>query len=144
MFSEEPFQVMRGPPLKITFTKDSILCGYFYSRSIPFCWKDAVRDQLQSIETKGEIEKNPIGEPYEWCPLVIVPKKDSNKARNTADLAGLNLLVKRPAYPTRVPGEVVARFPPDMQFFTTLDSRDGYWQIPLDEASSKLTACMTL
>ena len=30
-----------------------------------------------------------------------------------------------------------------MKYFTTLDSRHGYWQIPLDEASSKLTTFIT-
>ena len=30
-----------------------------------------------------------------------------------------------------------------MKYFPTLDSRHGYWQIPLDEASSKLTTSIT-
>ena len=130
--------------MKIMLSEDAIPCGYFNERWILFLWKDAVRDQLQSMENKGAIEKVPIGEPYEWChPLVIVSKKESNESRITVDLTVLNKFVKRPAYPTRVPREVVPGFPPGMTFLPTLDSRHGYWQIPLDEASSKLSTFMS-
>ena len=33
--------------------------------------------------------------------------------------------------------------PPGMKYFTTLGSRHREWQIPLDEASSKLTTFIT-
>ena len=59
------------------------------------------------------------------------------------DLTGLNKYVQRPAYPTRVPSEVVASIPPGMRYFTTLDSRHSYWQVPLNEESSKLTTFTT-
>ena len=75
--------------------------------------------------------------------MVVVPKKSSAEPRITVDLTGLNKYVERPAYPTRVPSEVVASVNPGMEYFTTLDSRHGYWQIPLDEASFKLTTFIT-
>ena len=71
--------------------------------------------------------------------MLVVPKKSSAEPRITVDLTGLNKYVERPAYPTHVPSEVVVTVPPGMKHFTTLDSRHGYCQIPLDEASSKLT-----
>ena len=75
--------------------------------------------------------------------MVIVPKKDSSEPRITVDLTGLNKYVRRPAYPTRVPREVVASIPRGMKYFTTMDSRHGYWEVPLDQESSKLTTFMT-
>ena len=75
--------------------------------------------------------------------MVVVPKKASAEPRITVDFTGLNKYVERPAYPTRGPSEVVASIPPDMRYFTTLDSRHGYWQIPLDAESSKLTTFIT-
>ena len=100
--------------------------------------------QLSSMVSKGVIEKVPVGESLTWChPMVVVPKKSSAEPRITVDLTGLNKYVEHPAYPTRVPSEVVASVPPGMKYFTTLDSRHGYWQIPLDEASSKLTTFIT-
>ena len=59
------------------------------------------------------------------------------------DLTDLNKFVKRPVHRTRVPREVVAAIPPAMKVFTTLDSRHEYWQVPLDELSSKLTTFLT-
>ena len=100
--------------------------------------------QLSSLEWKGIIEKVPVSEPFTWCDaMVVVLKNASAEPRITVDLTGLNKYVERLAYPTRVPSEVVASIPPGMRFFTTLDSRHGYWQIPLDAESSRLTTFIT-
>ena len=61
--------------------------------------------------------------------MVVVPKKASAEPQITVDLTGLNKYVERPAYPIRVPSEVIASVPPGMRYFTMLDSRHGYWQI---------------
>ena len=112
--------------------------------TIPFQWRAAVEAQLASMVTKGVIEKVPVGESFTWChPMVVVPKKSSAEPRITVDLTGLNKYVQRSACPTRAPSEVVASIPPGMRYFTTLDSRHGYWQVPLDEESSKLTTFIT-
>ena len=37
----------------------------------------------------------------------------------------------------------MAAIPPGMKFFTTLDSRHGYWQVPLDKECSALTTFIT-
>ncbi|ODN00004.1 Transposon Tf2-6 polyprotein [Orchesella cincta] len=47
------------------------------------------------------------------------------------------------SYPVKVPREAVARIPPGNKYFTTLDARHGYWQVPLDESSKKLTTFIT-
>ena len=79
-----------------------------------------------------------------WChPMVVVPKSNSSEPRITVDLTGLNKYVRRPAYPTRVPRDVVASIPGGMRYFTTFDSRHGYWQVPLDPESSALTTFLT-
>ena len=75
--------------------------------------------------------------------MVVIPKKVSSAPRITVDLTGWNKFVKRPAYPTRVPREVVAGIPRGMKYFTTLDSRYGYWQVALNEESTKLATFMT-
>ena len=125
---------MQGPPMHIELEDSAVPCRHLKPRSIPFRWREAVHNQLESMLEKDIIEKVPVGEPYHWChPMVIVPKKDSSEPRITVDLTGLNKYVRRPAYPTRVPREVVASIPRGMKFFTTMDSRHGYWQVPLDQ-----------
>ena len=96
------------------------------------------------MEEKGIVEKVPVGEAITWChPMVVVPKSNSSEPRITVDLTGLNKYVRRPAYPTRVPRDVVASIPGGMRYFTTFDSRHGYWQVPLDPESSALTTVLT-
>ena len=145
VFEDAPFRSMTGPPMHIDLRDDAVPCRHYRAHStIPFQWRAAVEAQLASMVTKGVIEKVPVGESFTWChPMVVVPKKSSAEPRITVDLTGLNKYVQRPAYPTRVPSEVVASIPPGMRYFTTLDSRHGYWQVPLDEESSKLTTFIT-
>ena len=75
--------------------------------------------------------------------MVVVPKKDSQEPRITVDLSAPNKFVKRPVYPVRPPTDAVAAIPKGVKFFTKLDSRHGYWQVPLDEHSSTLTTLLT-
>ena len=96
------------------------------------------------MASQSIIEKVPVGESFTWChPMVVVPEKNSDEPRVTVDLTWLNKYVKRPAYPARKPREAVAAITLGSKYFTTLDSRHGYWQIPLDEESSKLTTFLT-
>ena len=144
VFQDGPFRAMEGPPMHIDLRSDATPCRQYRARTIPFQWRDAVEQQLNTMVAKDVIERVPVGESITWChPMVVVPKKGSAEPRITVDLTGLNKFVERPAYPTRVPCEVVASIPPGMRYFTTLDSRHGYWQIPLDEESSKLTTFLT-
>ena len=133
MFQDASLRSTAGPPMHITLRSDAVPCRHYPAHAIPFQRRDAVEGQLSSMESKGVIEKVPVREPFTWYhPMVVVPKKASAEPRITVDLTGLNKYVERPAYPTRVPSEVVASIPPGMRCFTTLDSCHGYWQIPLD------------
>ena len=146
VFEDALFCSMTGPPVHIDLRDDAVPCRHYRARTIPVpvAWRTAVEAQLASMVTKGVIEKVPVSESFTWCHLmVVVPKKSSAESRITVDLTGLNKYVQRLAYPTRVPSEVIANIPIGMRYFTTLDSRHGYWQVPLDEESSKLTTFIT-
>ena len=51
--------------------------------------------------------------------------------RLTVDLTKLNRFVKRPAYPVRSPHDAVASIGSGANFYTKLDSKSGYHQIPM-------------
>ena len=74
-------------------------------------------------------------------PMVVVPKKSSAEPRmnHSGSHRPKQICEATCLYPTRVTSEIVASIPPGMWYFTTLDSRHGYWQVLLDHESSKLT-----
>eukprot|EP00117_Sycon_ciliatum_P017154 scpid23104/ scgid16276/ Retrovirus-related Pol polyprotein from transposon gypsy; Reverse transcriptase; Endonuclease len=85
----------------------------------------------------------PVTEPSDWChPIVIADKKSSNEKRLTVDLRKLNDQVCRPTHPARTPRDAVTAIG-KARFFTTLDARHGYWQIPLSDDSKPLTTFIT-
>ena len=122
VFEEKTFKALQGIPMHIELEDCATPCTHFKPRSIPFRWREAVQDQLDNMVQKDVIEKVPVGESYQWChPMVIVQKKDSSEPQITVDFTELNKYVKRTAYLTRDPREVVAGIPRGMKHFTTLD-----------------------
>ena len=64
-------------------------CRHYRARAISFQWRDAVEAILSSMESKGVIEKVPVGEPFTWChPMVVVQKQSLRRARITVGLTG--------------------------------------------------------
>jgi len=53
------------------------------------------------------------------------------------DLHNLNKAIQREHYPMQTIEEVTTRMP-NATYFTVLDASSGYWQISLDQESSKL------
>ena len=144
VFDDSQLKPMKGPKMHIELEENAIPAKRYKAYSIPYHFEAKVKSELDSIESKGIIEKVPVGEAIEWChPMIVIPKKQSSEPRLTVDLRQLNKFVKRPLYPSKIPREEVAKIPKNMRFFTTLDSRKGYWQIPLDDESKKLTTFIT-
>ena len=141
---EGELKPMKGPPMKIVLEENAVPSRRFKPYSIPVSYQKSVKDELDAMESKGIIERTPLGEPISWCTsIIVVPKKGTMEPRITVDLRNLNKYIKRPAHPTAIPKEVVSRIPKGMQYFSTLDSRSGYWQVPLDKESRHLTTFIT-
>ena len=68
--------------------------------------------------------------------LVIVEKPDG-QLRICLDPRHLNRAIKRPHFVMPSPEEILARMS-NAKFFTKLDTSNAYWQIPVDDESSKL------
>jgi len=67
----------------------------------------------------------------------VVEKKDGS-LRLCLDPKDLNKAIKREHYKIPTMEEIVAEFA-GKKVFSTLDLKDGYWQIQLDEQSSRIT-----
>ena len=112
-------------------------------RTIPFAYRDKLKNEIDLLTSQGII--TPVTEPTEWCaPIVVAPKKNSDRIRMCVDLSKLNKFIRRERYPSITPAEAVADIAQaKAKYFTVFDALKGYHQCPLDEASQDLTTFIT-
>ena len=99
--------------------------------------------ELTKLVADGVIE--PVVGPTEWCaPVVIVPRKGSDRIRLCVDYTMLNRSIDRSFYFSPSPAVSVADIPRDRaRFFTKADCLLGYHQVPVEEGSKDLTTFIT-
>ena len=106
---------------------------------IAFLLMESCRRELERIEANDIIEK--VTEPTDWCArMVHVPKK-SGEVRICVDLKCLNHAVRHEHYPLYTLEDIAPRLAGSTVF--SLDAANGFWQIPLNERSRKLTTFIT-
>ena len=139
--TKDSLQPMVGPPMVIHIADDATPFAVRTARQVPFAWRDEVKAQLDQMVLQGIT--TPLGaEPADWChPLVLVAK--ASGVRICVDMTKLNKFVKRPLHPITTPREAVSQVPTEAKFFSTLDAKSGYWQLPLHPDSQHLTTFMT-
>jgi hypothetical protein len=136
----EKIGLMSTDPVQIKLREDASPHCMYIARKVPFPQMEAVKTELDRMVKNGVIR--PITEPTEWCaPMVPVVKKNG-KLRICVDLKRLNKAVRREHY--SLPNlEDVAPKLAGSTVFSTLDAASGFWQIPLEENSQKLTTFIT-
>ena len=92
------------------------------------------------MERLGVITK--INEPTDWCAGMVVVPKQNGKVRICVDLTKLNESVCRERHILPSVEQTLAQIG-GAKHFSKLDSNSGYWQIPLDPESCKLTTFIT-
>ena len=101
---------------------------------IPHAIHDNVKQELKRMVDLGVIiEQN---EPTDWVNSITIVRKP-NKIRVCLDPTKLNQAIKRGAFPVKTIEEVASKLH-GANYFSVLDANSGYWQIELDEQSSKL------
>ena len=91
----------------------------------------------QELESMGVISR--VHQPTEWCAGMVVVPKASGTVRICVDLTKLN---ERERHPLPAVDQTLAQIA-GAKFFSKLDANSGFWQIPLDPASSLLTTFIT-
>ena len=109
------------------------------SRRIPVALKKEVKAKLEDLERKGIIVKETA--PTEWISNVVLVAKPG-KIRICLDPQELNKVIQRPKYEMPTLEELLPKLY-KAKIFSTLDAKDGFYQISLDQANSKLTTFWT-
>ena len=103
-------------------------------RKVPYAYKDKVKEELDRMESEGVIIRQT--EPTQWVNSMITVVKP-NKVRICIDPRDLNEAIQREHFPMKTIEEIVAEMP-NAKVFTVLYAISGFWQVELDEESSKL------
>ena len=109
-------------------------------RRIPIAMKDKVKMELDRMTALGVI--TPENEATEWVSAMVAAKKKDGSVRLCIDPVHLNQALLRPRHPLKSIEQIIADMP-GAKIFSILDAKCGFWQIPLDHASSKLTTFMS-
>ena len=108
-------------------------------RRVPVALRKDVKKKIAELQKKGIIKK--AEEPSEWISSMVVVAKP-NKIRICLDPKDLNKAIQRPKFQMPTLEELL----PDLskaRIFSSFDAKDGFYQVSLDEESSKLTTFWT-
>lgn len=92
------------------------------------------------MEENGIIER--VTEPTEWVAPMVPVIKPNGKVRICVGLTKLNENVKREKFILPTTDSILHKLA-GSKVYTTLDAASGFWQMALDEESSKLTTFIT-
>jgi len=108
-------------------------------RKVPVAIRTKVKSELDKLEESGIITKTT--EPSDWVSSLLAVTK-GDKVRICIDPKDLNVAIKRSHYPLTTIEDVVTRTE-GSKVFGTLDCSQGFFQIALDDKSSRLTTFNT-
>ena len=109
-------------------------------RRVPVAVKGKLREELDRLESLGVLEKE--DKPTQWVSSMVATQKPSGKVRVCIHPQRLNQALKRRYYPLPIIEDILPELS-KARVFTKADLKDGFLQIQLDDASSKLTTLQT-
>jgi len=108
-------------------------------RKVPHPLRKQLADTLEDM-VKQVLKK--VDGPSDWVNSMVVVQKKDGSLRICIDPKDLNRALKREHYLLPTIEEITVPMP-GAQYFSTMDATSGYWQIPLDKESAKLTTFNT-
>lgn len=109
-------------------------------RKLPVPIKDRVSAELKQLQENGIIA--PVTEPTAWLSALLVVSKAQGGVRLCIDPKPLNRALMRDHYSMPTIDDIL----PDLtkaKCFTTVDTKNAFWHLELDEPSSFLTSFQT-
>ena len=112
------------------------------TKRLPFSMHDKVSDEIQRMIRIGVVEKVISNEPSEWLNTLVVVEKPDGNVRLCLDPRNLNKVIKREYFQLPTTESIIGKMNGTM-YFSKLDASSGYWQIKVDEETSKYLTFMT-
>ncbi len=109
-------------------------------RKIPAMLRSKLKEEIDRMEKEEVIVK--VEEPTDWVHNPVIIEKPNGKLRVCLDPRELNKYLKREQYQLPTWEEIASRLH-GAKYFSIVDANQGYWQIPLDDESSRLTTFNT-
>lgn len=109
-------------------------------RKVPYALHQPLKDKLQQLEKAQIVRK--VNEPTDWVNSLVIVRKSNNDLRLCIDPKDLNLAIKREHFYIPNLDDIISNLK-DAKYFSVLDCSNGFWQIKLNERSSKLTTFNT-
>ncbi|KAI2646083.1 Retrovirus-related Pol polyprotein from transposon opus [Labeo rohita] len=132
--------LLKTIPVRIKLKADAVPYAVTTARRVSVPLLPKVKAELERMVKGGVIEE--ITEPTEWCaPMVPVPRK-SGQVRICVGLNRLNQAVERERYILPTLDDILPQMA-GATMFSLLDAESGFWQIPLERESAKLTTFIT-
>ena len=108
-----------------------------YIYTVPYCYKEAVKERINELLQKGIIRRSCS----EYMnPITVVPKKDGS-VRVCGDYRALNAITRSDCF--TLPRIDYIKSHIRGNIFTTLDLKDGFFQVPMHPDSAAKTAIYT-
>ena len=101
--------------------------------------RDKLKHELREMVNDDIIA--PVSEPTEWVSSLLLVSKPG-KLRICMDPRDLNRAIKREHYQMPTIEEIATRLS-GARVFTVVDAKNGFWQVELDEETSRLTTFNT-
>lgn len=104
-------------------------------RRVPFALLDKLKETLAILENQNIIKK--VEGPSDWVHPLVLVKKSDDSLRVCLDPLHLNRAIKREHCKLLTLEEIACNLK-DAKYFSKLDASQAFYQIPLDDASSRL------
>jgi hypothetical protein len=119
---------------------DDAVPKQFPPRKVPLALQAQARSQLDEMLCDGVVEC--VTEPSEWVHLMQIALKPDGRLRICMDPRYLNQFLERAIYPFPSLDQVFSSVK-GAKYFSKIDLTWGFWNLVLDEASSKLCTFVT-
>jgi len=105
------------------------------ARRVPLALQPRLKQTLDELVKSGIIVKR--DEPTDWVNSLLIVEKKKGSLRLCLDPIDLNKAIKREHYTIQTVDDIVSKLH-GKRIFSIVDLKDGFWNIKLDDASSKL------